>query len=190
MRTGFLSKEDWRNITNAASDLSTFPIYIDDSTGIRVSDMRARMRKAQQKYKMKFKVCATDYLQLLNPPEILRKNADDNAQVAAVSKSLKFMAKSMDIGMIAVSQLSRATEKRKDQRPQLSDLRSSGQIEQDADIVMFVYREEMADPTEENNGKAEIILAKQRNGPTGEVQLAYARQHTAFENISYEGEQP
>lgn len=187
MRTGYLTRDDWMNITHAAETLVKCPIYIDDSTGIRVSDMRARIRKAQQKYKIKINICGVDYLQLLSPPERTRRDADENATVSAISRGLKFMAKNLDIGVVAVSQLSRASEKRKDRTPQLSDLRSSGQIEQDADIVMFVYREEMSDPTEANNGRAQIILAKQRNGPTGEVILAYSRQHTAFNSIYREG---
>jgi replicative DNA helicase len=187
LRTGFLNKEDWRNITNAAGEISNYPIFIDDSTGIGVSDMRARIRKAQQKYKIKFKVASVDYLQLLQPPESLRRNADDNAQTAAISKGIKFMAKSMDLSMIALSQLSRASEKRRDHTPQLSDLRNSGQVEQDADVVMFVYREVMGDPTEENVGQAKIIIAKQRNGPTGDVQLAFTKQFTSFENLYSEG---
>ena len=187
MHTGFLNKEDWSRISRAAGDIVELPIYIDDSTGIGVSDMRARVRRCQQKYKIKLDVCGVDYLQLLSPPESLRRNADDNAQIAAVSKGIKFMAKSMDMGLIAVSQLSRASERRRDRTPQLSDLRSSGQLEQDADIVMFVYREEMSDSTEENAGLSRIILAKQRSGPTGEVQLAFTKQFTCFDNLFQEG---
>lgn len=183
LRTGFLNKEDWQRITRAAGDLSGYPIFIDDSTGIGVSDIRSRIRKAEQKNKIKFNICAVDYIQLLQPPSSLRRNADDNSMMAAVSKGLKFMAKNMDIGVIEISQLSRASEKRRDRTPQLSDLRSSGQIEQDADVVTFVYREEMTDPTEENAGLSQIILAKQRNGPTGEVQLAFNRQFTSFHDL-------
>jgi replicative DNA helicase len=187
LRTGFLNKEDWNRITRAAGDLCSFPIYIDDSTGIGVADIRSRIRKAQQKYKIKFNICGIDYLQLLSPSKSMRKNADENAQTAEISKSLKFMAKSMNMGVIPVSQLSRSSEKRKDRTPQLSDLRNSGQIEQDADVVLFVYREEISDPTEENAGISKIIIAKQRNGPTGEIDLAFTKQFTCFDNLYQEG---
>jgi replicative DNA helicase len=179
IRTGFLNKDDWNKITRAVGELCDLPIWIDDSTGITVADMRSRIRKIHEP----IQIMAADYLQLISPPERLRRNADEFEVTAAVSKSLKFMAKSMDLGLLTVSQLSRASEKRKDRRPQLSDLRSSGQIEQDADVVMFVYREEMADPTEENTGTSQIIIGKQRNGPIGDVKLAFEKEYTLFHNL-------
>lgn len=175
MNIGFLNKEDWVKIGQAAAEISGLPIFVDDSTNIGVSDMRSRIRRVPGGVQ----VCFVDYLQLLNPPEKM-KRASEFEQVAATSKQLKFMAKSMDIGVVAAAQLSRASEKRKDKRPQLSDLRSSGQIEQDADIAMLLYREELVDKTETNQGQADVIIAKHRNGPTGSAKLTYQGEFTRF----------
>jgi replicative DNA helicase len=182
LNTGFLNKQDWGRICKAAGDICNLKLWIDDSTGISVSDMRSRIRRIRAG----IKVCVVDYLQLLNPPERLRKAANEYEQVGAISKSLKFMAKSMNIAMVSLSQLSRAPEKRRDPKPQLSDLRSSGNLEQDADNVLFVYREELASPTDENSGLADIIVGKQRNGPIGEVKLGYVKQFTKFTNLYQE----
>lgn len=179
MRMGYLNREDWIKLGRAAGALSQLPIYIDDSTSITVADVRARIRRIS----ISIQMVGIDYLQLLSPPESLRRNADETTQISAISRSLKFMAKNMNLGLMTVSQLSRASEKRTDRRPQLSDLRSSGQIEQDADVVMFVYREEMRNPTDENAGLSEIIIEKQRNGPIGDVKLAYIKNYTKFANL-------
>jgi replicative DNA helicase len=189
MRTGFLNRDDWSKITRAAGELMQLPIYIDDSTAISVSDIRSRVRriKPNGSDSGSIDVILVDYLQLMVAPEKFRKNADEQAITAAISKGLKNTAKNMNVAMVAVSQLSRASEKRTDRRPQLSDLRSSGQIEQDSDIVAFVYRQEMGSPTEKNIGKAEIIVAKQRNGPIGDIKLAFAKELTSFSDL-YEGE--
>lgn len=176
MSTGFMSRDDWSRISRAAGVLSELPIWIDDSSSVAVSDMRSRMMRIKQG----IQVWAVDYMQLVSPPERLRKNANEFEQMAAISKSLKATAKNMNNVLLAVSQLSRASERRKDQRPQLSDLRSSGQIEQDADAVAFLYREEVSNATEENHGLAEFILGKQRNGPIGTFNLAYVGEYTKF----------
>ncbi len=187
MRSGFLNREDWRKISTAAGELSELPIYIDDSTGVTVADIRSRIRKLRPKSGGKIQVNIIDYLQLINPPERLRRNADDNSVTSAISKALKALAKNLDVAQIVISQLSRASEKRTDRRPQLSDLRNSGQIEQDADVVVFIQRQEMGDPTEENAGLADLIIAKQRNGPTGEIRLAFSKEYMRFDSLYSEG---
>jgi replicative DNA helicase len=185
MRTGFLNRDDWSKLTRAAGELMQLPIYIDDSTAISVSDIRSRVRRVKPKGSESGSIdlILVDYLQLMVAPEKLRKNADENVITAAISKGLKNTAKNMNVAMVAVSQLSRSSEKRTDRRPQLSDLRSSGQIEQDADIVAFVFRQEMGSPTEENIGKSEIIVAKQRNGPIGDIHLVFEKELTSFGNL-------
>ena len=188
MRTGFLSREDWAAISRAAGELSSYPIYIDDTPALSVADLRSRIRRVRPKHRSgvgtgEIEIVGVDYLQLMSPPDRLKRSTDDNAVTSAISKGLDNLAKVMNVGMLAVSQLSRASEKRTDRRPQLSDLRNSGQIEQDADIVMFVYRQEMGSPTEENTGMAEILLAKQRNGPIADIKLAFEKQCTAFHNL-------
>lgn len=188
MRTGFLNREDWAAISQAAGELSSYPIYIDDTPALSVADLRSRIRRVRPKHKNgvgqgEIEIVGVDYLQLMSPPDRLKRSTDDNAVTSAISKGLDNLAKVMNVGLLAVSQLSRASEKRTDRRPQLSDLRNSGQIEQDADVVMFVYRQEMGSPTEENTGMAEIILAKQRNGPIADIKLAFEKQCTAFHNL-------
>jgi len=185
MNIGFLNREDWSKIGEAAGKISALPIFIDDSTNIGVSDIRSRLRRVPGGVQ----VCFVDYLQLLNPPSKMQR-ASEFEQVAATSKQLKFMAKSMDMPVVAAAQLSRASEKRKDKRPQLSDLRSSGQIEQDADIAMLLYREEMSEKTEGNYGQAEVIIAKHRNGPMGSTKLTYQGEFTRFTDAAPDRDRP
>jgi replicative DNA helicase len=185
LRTGFLNKDDWNKVSSAAGIISELPIYIDDSTNITTAEMRARVRRIRGK--VEIKVIGLDYLQLINPPEYMHKNTNEFQQMAAISKSIKFMAKETNTVVLNVSQLSRESEKRKDPRPKLSDLRSSGQIEQDADVVMFVYRAEVNNQTEENVGVGELLISKQRNGPLGDLPIAFLKQYTKFTNLYEEG---
>ena len=179
VRTGFLSQADWPRLVNAAGKLSEAPVYIDDTPGISVLELRAKARRLKAQFDIKLIVL--DYLQLMRGPE----GADNRQQeISEISRSLKALARELNIPVIAVSQLSRAVEQRADRRPQLSDLRESGAIEQDADVVILLLREGYYNPTEENKGLAEIILAKQRNGPVGSVRLTFINEYTRFENRS------
>lgn len=177
VRTGFLAQSDWPALTSAAAKLSEAPIYIDDTPGISVLELKAKARRLKAQYDIK--LLMLDYMQLMqgSPGSESRQQ-----EISEISRSLKELAREINIPLIAVSQLSRAVESRVDHRPQLSDLRESGAIEQDADVVVLLMREEYYNPTEENRGKADIIIAKQRNGPIGTVKLAFIREYTRFEN--------
>jgi replicative DNA helicase len=177
VRTGFLAQSDWPNLTKAAARLSEAPIYIDDTAGISVLELKAKARRLKSQYGIKLLVL--DYLQLMQGT-----GSSENRQqeISEISRSLKELARELGVPVIAVSQLSRAVESRTDHRPQLSDLRESGSIEQDADVVVLLLREEYYNPTEENRGKAEIIIAKQRNGPVGSVFMTFIHEYTRFEN--------
>jgi replicative DNA helicase len=184
VRTGFLSQADWPKLVSAAGKLSEAPIYIDDSPGLSVLEVRAKARRLKAKFDIKMIVL--DYLQLMQGPS----GADNRQQeISEISRSLKALARELSVPLIAISQLSRAVEQRADHRPQLSDLRESGAIEQDADLVMLLLREEYYNPTEENKGEAEIIIAKQRNGPVGTLKLAFLGEYMRFENFTSRGEE-
>jgi replicative DNA helicase len=176
MVTGFMSREDWVRLGNAASKLSTYPIWIDDSATVTVADMRSRIRRLNRE----INVIMVDYLQLVYPPHHLLK-APDVEKVSSISMALKSMAKSMNAAVISAAQLSRASEKRRDKRPQLSDLRQSGQIEQDADVVLMLYREQM-DAAIDEVLPAEVILAKQRNGPQGTIEMGFEPAYSRFKD--------
>jgi len=177
VRTGFLAQSDWPNLTNAAAKLSEAPIYIDDTPGISALELKAKARRLKAQFDIKLLIL--DYLQLMQGSA----NSENRQQeISEISRSLKELARELNVPLIAVSQLSRAVESRTDHRPQLSDLRESGAIEQDADVVVLLLREEYYNPTEENRGKAEVIIAKQRNGPVGSMQLAFIHEYTRFEN--------
>ncbi len=181
LRTGRLSKEDWTRLTLALGEVSAAPIYIDDTPGISVLEMRAKSRRLKMEHGLDLIV--VDYLQLIHG----RGRFENRTQeISDISRSLKELAKELAIPVIAISQLSRAPEQRGgDRRPQLSDLRESGAIEQDADVVMFIYREEVYKQTEENRGRAQVIIAKQRNGPIGTLDLAFIREYTKFEELEW-----
>lgn len=179
VRTGFLSQSDWPRLVSAAGKLSEAPVYIDDSAGISVLELRAKARRLKAKFDIKMIVL--DYLQLMAGSS----DADNRQQeISEISRSLKAIARELNVPLIAISQLSRAVEQRADHRPQLSDLRESGAIEQDADLVMLLLREEMYNQTEENKGIAEVIVAKQRNGPIGSLKLAFLGEYMRFENLA------
>ena len=180
VRSGMLSASDWPKLTQAAGKLSETPVFIDDSPGLSILELRAKARRLKTRHGIGLLIL--DYLQMMEEP-----SRSDNRQqeVAVISRSLKALARELNIPVIAVSQLSRAPEQRGDaSRPRLSDLRESGSIEQDADVVLFLYREEYYKPTEENKGVAEVIIGKQRNGPTGTVRLAFIKEYTRFENLA------
>ncbi len=181
LRTGRISKEDWTRLTLALGEVSAAPIYIDDTPGISVLEMRAKSRRLKMEHGLDLIV--VDYLQLIHG----RGRFENRTQeISDISRSLKELAKELAIPVIAISQLSRAPEQRGgDRRPQLSDLRESGAIEQDADVVMFIYREEVYKQTEENRGRAQVIIAKQRNGPIGTLDLAFIREYTKFEELEW-----
>ena len=178
LRTGHLSDRDWHRLTDAANKLSELPIFIDDTSGMSVLDMKARCRRLTKKTDLGLVI--VDYLQLVQG----RRSAESRQlEISEISRYLKALAKDLDVPVLALSQLNRKVEDRPNKRPQLSDLRESGAIEQDADVIAFIYREEMYNPsTEENRNIAEIILAKQRNGPTGYFKLLFEKEHTRFQN--------
>ena len=183
IRGGFLNQDDWNRITDAAGRLTEAPIYIDDSpdistTTIRTKAMRLKMDKG-------LGLIIVDYLQLMRGNANIERR---DLEISDISRSLKILAKELNIPVIALSQLNRKLEERSDKRPQLSDLRESGALEQDADLVAFIYRDEVynRDENNPNRGTAEIILAKQRNGPTGMAPLAFLRSYTRFENLATE----
>ena len=176
----YLEKSDWPKLTRAAGTLYEAPIFIDDTPGLPVLDLRAKARRLKSRYDIKLLI--VDYLQLMSGPS---RSENRQQEISAISRSLKELAKELAIPIIAVSQLSRAPETRGGvPRPRLSDLRESGAIEQDADVVLFVYRDEVYRRTPENEGLASIIIGKQRNGPTGEIKLAFIKEYTRFENLA------
>ncbi len=181
LRGGFLSEADWPNLTRAAGHLSEAPIFIDDTPGLTVLEMRAKSRRLKAEHNLGLVV--VDYLQLM------RGRADSETreqEISDISRSLKALAKELALPVIALSQLNRKVEDRGDKRPQLADLRESGAIEQDADVIIFLYRDEVYNRSEDNphKGKAEIIIGKQRNGPTDRFELAFLDKYTCFENLS------
>jgi replicative DNA helicase len=179
-RSGFLSRDEWARLAGALGALAETKIFIDDTPGITVLEMRAKARRLAAEQK-KLDLIIVDYLQLMSGSS--RRAESRQQEVSQISRELKALAKELNVPLIALSQLSRAPENRTDHRPQLADLRESGAIEQDADVVAFIYREEQYNRTEENAGIAEIIIAKQRNGPTGVAKLAFLKEFTRFENM-------
>lgn len=180
LRTGKLEQEDWSKLTMAMGSLSHAGIYIDDSPGIRVTDIRSKCRRLKQEHGLG--MIFIDYLQLIQGSERSRENRQQ--EVSEISRSLKALARELEVPLIALSQLSRGVESRQDKRPMMSDLRESGSIEQDADIVGFLYREDYYEKESENQN-IEIIIAKQRNGPTGTVELAFVKEYNKFVDLDY-----
>lgn len=177
VRTGSLEDDEWSNLLSGAAILNDSRIFIDDTPGITVSEIKAKCRKL--KIEKGLDMVMIDYIQLMSGSG----NGESRQQeVSEISRSLKGLAREMEAPVVALSQLSRACEARADHRPMLSDLRESGAIEQDADVVMFLYRDEYYDKDSEAKGMAELIIAKQRNGPTGTVELAWFGQYTKFMN--------
>jgi replicative DNA helicase len=187
LRTGFLSREDFGKLTVGLEALAQAPIFIDDTPGITLSEIRAKARRLKQ-LQGQLDLIIIDYLQLMSSSaDSMRKNANRTEEVSMFSRGLKGIAKEMRVPVVALSQLSRANESRQDKRPQLSDLRESGAIEQDADVVAFIFREEVYEKDNPDlKGVAELIIAKQRNGPTGTVKLAFQDRFTRFDNAAFE----
>jgi len=184
LRTGYLNESDWPKLTIAAGSLSESPIYIDDSAALSVLELRAKARRLKSDHGLGMVI--VDYLQLMKG----RSRVESRQQeISEISRSLKALSKELNIPVIAVSQLSRKTEERTGNRPQLSDLRESGAIEQDADLILFIYRDEVYNRSEDNpnRGKAEVIIGKQRNGPIGKIDLAFLDKFTTFKDL-YKGE--
>lgn len=173
-RTGNLNEEDWEKLTMAISSLSESPIFIDDTPGVTVYDIRAKLRRLQAEHGLGLVVI--DYLQLISG----RGGESRQQEISEISRSLKLMAREFDVPVIALSQLSRAVEQRQDKRPMLSDLRESGSIEQDADVVAFLYRDDYYNEDSEKKNIAEVIIGKQRNGPVGKVELLFLKNYNKF----------
>ena len=179
IRTGKIDEEDWMKLATALGPLSEAPIYIDDTPGISVSEIRAKCRKL--KLEKNIGLIVIDYLQLIQGSG--KKNASREQEISEISRSLKILAKELNVPVVALSQLSRAAEARQDHRPMLSDLRESGAIEQDADIVLFLYRDDYYNQDSEKKNIAEIILAKHRAGSTGTIELLWMGNFTKFANL-------
>jgi replicative DNA helicase len=178
LRTGYLKSDDWGRLTEALGVLGQARVFIDDSPGIGVLEMRAKSRRLAAEQRG-LHLLIVDYIQLMQG----RGRFDNRTQeLGSISRALKALAKELNVPVVVLSQLSRGPESRSDHRPQLSDLRESGALEQDADVVIMIYREDKYNPDAENEGIAEIIVAKQRNGPTGTLKLAFIKERTRFEN--------
>jgi replicative DNA helicase len=179
LRRGFLGEKDWPKLTRAAGVLSDAPIFIDDTAAISTLELRAKSRRLKSEKNIGLVI--VDYLQLMRGS----KSVDNREQeISEISRTLKALAKELRVPVVALSQLNRGVEQRVTRRPQLSDLRESGAIEQDADVIAFIYRDEVYKQTEENKGVAEVIVGKQRNGPTGIVKLAFFNEYSCFENLA------
>ena len=181
LRTSRLLREDWTSLTNAAGQISELPIWIDDTPGLTLMELRGKCRRIQAEHGLSLIVI--DYLQLMRAGV---KTDSREQEISEISRSLKALAKELRVPIIALSQLNRSVETRagKDKRPQLSDLRESGAIEQDADTILFIFREEVYDKETLNTGVAEIIIGKQRSGPTGLVKCAFFSSFTRFDNLA------
>jgi replicative DNA helicase len=181
LRTGFLAREDWPILTQAAGRLSEARIYIDDTPAQAPLDIRAKLRRLQSEVG-DIGLVILDYLQLMQGRQRVESRQQE---ISSITRALKALAKELAVPVVALSQLSRAVEQRKPPRPQLSDLRESGAIEQDADVVALLYRDEFYNKEDsEEKGIAEVNIAKQRNGPTGVVRLAFRGEYTRFDNLS------
>lgn len=181
LRNGQLEAEDWSRLTMAMGSLSNAGIYIDDTPGIRVSEIRSKCRRLKQEHGLG--MILIDYLQLIQGS--VGSNENRQQEVSEISRSLKGLARELNVPLIALSQLSRGVEARQDKRPMMSDLRESGSIEQDADIVGFLYRDDYYDKETEKQNIIEIIIAKQRNGPTGTVELAFVKEYNKFVDLDH-----
>ncbi len=180
LRTGRLTDEDWNRLTNAVGKLHDAPIHIDETPALNSLELRARARRLHRQYG-KLGLVVVDYLQLMQGSNHGENRA---TEISEISRSLKALAKELKVPVVALSQLNRGLEQRPNKRPIMSDLRESGAIEQDADLILFIYRDEVYNPDTADKGKAEIIISKQRNGPIGTVDLTFIGQFTRFENYA------
>ncbi|QID18399.1 replicative DNA helicase [Nitrogeniibacter mangrovi] len=179
LKTGKLTDDDWQRLTYALGKLHEAPIYIDETPGLNPIDLRARARRLHRQCG-KLGLIVVDYLQLMSS---LKQSDNRAAELSEISRSIKGLAKELKVPIMALSQLNRSLEQRPNKRPVMSDLRESGAIEQDADIIMFVYRDEIYNPDSPDKGSAELIIGKHRNGPTGMVRMTFIGEYTRFENF-------
>ena len=186
IRTGKLDDDDWPRVTSAVHMLSEAPLFIDDSPALSPAEMRARARRLMKEHGQ-LGLIVVDYLQLMKVPGFKAENR--TAEISEISRSLKALAKELAVPVIALSQLNRSLEQRQDKRPVMSDLRESGAIEQDADLICFIYRDEVYNKDSPDAGCAEIIIAKQRNGPIGRIRVAFLGKYTRFEDLDFSGYQ-
>lgn len=182
LRTGLLEADDWIKLTEAMASLSKKPIFIDDTPGITVNEIKAKAMRLMNEHGGRLGAILIDYLQLVRSGN---KAGNRQEEVSEISRTLKGIARELNVPVIALSQLSRSVEQRQDKRPMMSDIRESGSIEQDADIVAFLYREDYYDKESANKNVVEVILAKQRNGPTGTVELAFLKEYNKFVSIDH-----
>ncbi|TNC82319.1 MAG: replicative DNA helicase [Oleiphilus sp.] len=182
VRSGKLEEDDWPRLTSAVNMLKDRPLYIDDTAGLSPAELRSRARRVAREIKQDFGMIMVDYLQLMQVPGM---NEGRTAEISEISRSLKALAKELNCPVVALSQLNRGLESRTDKRPMNSDLRESGAIEQDADVIMFIYRDEYYHEESPDKGIAEIIIGKQRNGPIGKVRLSFQGQFTKFNDLSH-----
>jgi len=186
LRSGNVRAEDWPKLVRGIAEVSRAPIWIDDTAGVTLMEMRAKVRRLASRLSAQdetpLSLVVVDYLQLMVGQSVRSENRQQ--EIAEISRGLKVLARDLDVPVLAIAQLSRAVEQRHDKRPLLSDLRDSGAIEQDADMVMFLYRDEYYNPDSDDKGIAEIIVGKHRNGPTGKVQLAWLEQYTKFASLA------
>jgi replicative DNA helicase len=186
LRSGNVKPEDWPKLVRGVADVSRAPIWIDDTAGVTLMEIRAKVRRLASQLnvagELPLSLVVVDYLQLMVGQGDRAENRQQ--EIAEISRGLKVLARDLDVPVLAVAQLSRAVETRHDKRPLLSDLRDSGAIEQDADVVMFLYRDEYYNPESDDKGIAEVIVGKHRNGPTGKVQLAWMEQYTKFASLA------
>lgn len=182
MRTGRLEDEDWVRLTTALGRLNEAPIFIDEGAGLNSFDVRARARRLHRQAG-RLGLVVVDYLQLMSGASG-RQSENRATEISEISRSLKSLAKELEVPVVALSQLNRSVEQRPDKRPVMSDLRESGAIEQDADLILFIYRDQVYNPDSPDKGTAEIIIAKQRNGPIGRVRLTFLGEYTRFENFT------
>jgi len=185
VRTGHLGPRDFPNLMTAAAEIAEAKIYIDDTPALTPTELRAKCRRLHRETPLSMII--VDYLQLMRSPAHAKAREQE---ISYISRSLKALAKELHVPVIALSQLNRSVESRTDKRPMMSDLRESGAIEQDADVIMFIYRDEVYNEDSTDKGTAEIIISKQRNGPTGMVKLAFCNSYTRFDNLAYDDELP
>jgi len=180
LRTGRLHDDDWQRLTHAVGKLNEAPIHIDETAALNPLELRARARRLHRQYK-KLGMIVVDYLQLMSASSTGENRA---TELSEISRSMKSLAKELDCPVVALSQLNRSLEQRPNKRPVMSDLRESGALEQDSDVILFIYRDEVYNPETADKGVAEVIIGKQRNGPIGTVKLAFLGEYTRFENLA------
>jgi replicative DNA helicase len=183
LRTGKLGEDDWQRLTYALGKLNEAPVFIDETPGLNVLELRARARRLMRQCG-KLGLIVIDYIQLMSASSAGENRA---TEISEISRALKGLAKELHVPVVALSQLNRGLEQRPNKRPVMSDLRESGAIEQDADVILFIYRDEVYNPDTQDKGTAEIIISKQRNGPIGTVRLAFLGEYTRFETLAQPG---